>query len=133
MTDPRIASVLTGASPGCIVCGDALAVLPMIPAGSVAAVVTDPPYSSGGTFRGDRAQKAIAKYVQSESVAFRTDFGGDSRDQRGFLAWASLWLSAARIATAPGGVLICFTDWRQLPVMTDAVQSGGWVWRNVGT
>lgn len=37
--------------------GDCLEVLPILPAGSIDAVVTDPPYSSGGAFRGDRTQK----------------------------------------------------------------------------
>jgi len=44
-----------------------------------------------------------------------------------------MWLSACRNATKPGGTLCCFIDWRQLPVMTDAVQAGGWIWRNIGT
>lgn len=35
--------------------GDALAVLAALPSGSVDAVVCDPPYSSGGMVRGDRA------------------------------------------------------------------------------
>ena len=26
-----------------------------------------------------------------------------------------------------------FTDWRQLPTMSDAIQCGGWVWRNLVT
>jgi len=60
-------------------CGDCLDILPSL--GPVDAVVTDPPYSSGGQFRGDRTQK----------------------------------------------------DWRQLPTMTDAVQCGGWIWRNIVT
>ena len=30
-------------------------------------------------------------------------------------------------------MLCAFTDWRQLPVLTDAVQGGGWVWRNIVT
>lgn len=28
-------------------------------------------------------------------------------------------------------VLAAFTDWRQLPATTDAVQAGGWVWRGI--
>lgn len=64
---------------------------------------------------------------------FRSEFSGDSRDQRSFFAWCSLWLSGCRRACSPGGVLCSFTDWRQLPVMTDAVQAGGWVWRNIAT
>lgn len=118
-----------------VVEGDCLDLLPRLPAASIGAVVTDPPYSSGGAFRGDRTASTITKCVQggSRSVERRTDFGGDTRDQRAFFAWCSLWLSAARVATAPGGALCCFIDWRQLPVMTDAVQAGGWTWRNLAT
>lgn len=111
--------------------GDALDLLPLLPARSVDAVVTDPPYSSGGAFRGDRAQSVVAKYVQTDTRAHRPDFTGDNRDQRGFLAWMSLWLNAARVATVCGGIVACFTDWRQLPTTTDAVQAGGWVWRGI--
>lgn len=97
------------------------------------AVVTDPPYSSGGAFRGDRAQQTTTKYVNSDTAAYRPEFAGDNRDQRSFLAWSSLWLTAARHASNPGAVLCSFIDWRQLPVLTDAVQAGGWTWRNLAT
>ena len=30
-----------------------------------------------------------------------------------------------------GGVLVTFIDWRMLPTMTDAVQTGGWIWRGI--
>ena len=99
----------------------------------VGAVVTDPPYSSGGAFRGDRAQQTTTKYVNSDTAAYRPEFAGDNRDQRSFLAWATMWLNAARQASEPGAVLASFIDWRQLPTLSDAVQAGGWVWRNVGT
>ena len=99
----------------------------------VDAVVTDPPYSSGGAFRGDRAQQTTVKYVNSDTHAYRPEFGGDSRDQRGFLAWSTMWLNASRKASRPGAVLCSFIDWRQLPIMTDAVQAGGWTWRNLAT
>jgi site-specific DNA-methyltransferase (adenine-specific) len=97
------------------------------------AVVTDPPYSSGGAFRGDRAQLTTTKYVNSDTTAYRPEFAGDTRDQRSFLAWSSLWLNATRNASEPGAVLASFIDWRQLPVLTDAVQAGGWTWRNLAT
>lgn len=112
---------------------DCLDVLPTLEAGSVDAVVTDPPYSSGGAFRGDRTQSTITKYVNSDVKCDRNNFNGDSRDQRSFLAWCSLWMLAARHACREGAVMCAFTDWRQLPVMTDAVQCGGWVWRNLAT
>jgi len=99
----------------------------------VGAVVTDPPYSSGGAFRGDRAMSTVSKYVNSSTEAYRPDFAGDNRDQRAFQAWCSMWLNAARRASTPGAILVSFIDWRQLPTLTDAVQAGGWTWRNLGT
>lgn len=99
----------------------------------IGAVITDPPYSSGGAFRGDRAMSTTSKYVRTSTAAYMPEFGGDNRDQRSFLAWSSLWLNAARRASDPGAVLVSFIDWRNLPVMTDAVQAGGWTWRNIGT
>lgn len=112
---------------------DCLSVLPTLKSGSVDAVITDPPYSSGGAFRGDRTQSTVTKYVQSGVDVQRFEFGGDTRDQRSFFAWCTLWLNAARHASRPGASLCSFIDWRQLPVMTDSIQAGGWVWRNIAT
>jgi site-specific DNA-methyltransferase (adenine-specific) len=98
---------------------------------SVDAVITDPPYSSGGAFRGDRARPTTTKYVKHGAQPAGPEFGGDTRDQRGFLAWATLWLSECFRATHPGGVACVFTDWRQLPVMSDALQAAGWTWRGI--
>lgn len=109
--------------------GDTLDVLPTL--SDLDAIITDPPYSSGGAFRGDRTRGTVEKYVQTGTAVYRPEFGGDTRDQRGFLAWATLWLNAARQATREHGVVASFTDWRQLPVITDAIQAAGWTWRGV--
>jgi site-specific DNA-methyltransferase (adenine-specific) len=100
----------------------------------VSAVVTDPPYSSGGAFRGDRMGSTLQKYVSSDAEAQKTGhaFTGDNRDQRSFAAWCALWLNAARKASVDGATIACFIDWRQLPTVTDAIQAGGWVWRGIG-
>lgn len=108
---------------------DCFDVLPYL--SGVGAVITDPPYSSGGAFRGDRMAQTSVKYVQSQTAAYRPEFAGDNRDQRSFLAWCSLWMNAARQASTPGSPIACFIDWRQLPTMTDAVQAGGWIWRGI--
>jgi len=110
---------------------DALDVLPYLR--GLGALVTDPPYSSGGQYRGDRTQATVDKYVQTGTLAYRPDFAGDNRDQRSFLAWCMLWINAARVASVPGSPALIFTDWRQLPTMTDAIQAGGYVWRNIAT
>ncbi len=101
----------------------------------VGAVVTDPPYSSGGAFRGDRAIQTSKKYVNTDSVSggYLPEFAGDNRDQRSFVAWSTMWLNACRQASVVGAPLVTFIDWRNLPALTDAVQAGGWVWRNLGT
>lgn len=109
--------------------GDMFDVLPDL--SGIGAVITDPPYSSGGAFRGDRAQQTSVKYVNSTTQAYRPEFAGDNRDQRSFLAWCALWMNAARVASVPGAPIAAFIDWRQLPVMTDAVQAGGYIWRGI--
>jgi len=96
-------------------------------------VLTDPPYSSGGQYRSDRAQDTTSKYVTSDCQDVRLEFSGDNRDQRSYLSWCSLWLSDALRVSRIGAMCQVFTDWRQLPTMTDAIQCGGWVWRGIAT
>lgn len=108
---------------------DALEILPTLR--DVDALITDPPYSSGGMVRGDRMMTTRAKYQSTDVDVVHAEFTGDNRDQRGFVAWSSLWLMYALDAMVPGGVAALFSDWRQLPSMTDALQSGGFVWRGI--
>lgn len=112
--------------------GDALSWLQTLETASVDAVITDPPYSSGGMVRGDRANTSTkVKYTGDKNDSQYADFSGDNRDQRGWGYWMTLWLSEALRVTKPGGVLVMFCDWRQLPTATDVIQSGGWVWRGL--
>lgn len=110
--------------------GDALQVIPAL-TGDVGAVVTDPPYSSGGAFRGDRMAATSAKYQSSKHRGRYVEFSGDNRDQRSYGYWCSLWLGMCLDVCRPGAPIAVFTDWRQLPTTTDAVQAGGWIWRGV--
>ena len=96
-------------------------------------VVADPPYSSGGAVRSDRTQSTRTKYLSSDSenATKLPEFLGDNKDQRGYLAWSYLWMQEALRCLKDGGVFLVFTDWRQLPVTTDAVQAAGAVWRGI--
>ena len=123
--------VIEGRARWCVVEGDSLAVLPTLPDGCVDAVVTDPPYSSGGMFRGDRTKNTDSKYTSTQSLGRRPDFAGDSRDQRSFAYWCALWLGECLRASTQNGRAVLFSDWRQLPVATDALQVGGWIWRGI--
>jgi len=113
--------------------GDCREVLPLLEKGSVGALLTDPPYSSGGMFRGDRTAATKTKYVQTGTIAKRSGWTGDTMDQHAFFAWASLWMSEVRRIARNGASLMVFTDWRQLPVVTDAIQAAGWIWRGIAT
>src|SRR5258706_14216305 len=119
--------VLNGVSQWSLHQGDALAFLRTLPDESVDAVITDPPYSSGGQFRGDRLASTSEKYVPNRVKTVRLDFSGDNRDQRGYLAWSTLWLTECLRLAKPGAPICGFTGWRQLPTTTDAGQAGGWV------
>ena len=101
--------------------GEALRTLLELPDAFAGAVVTDPPYSSGGFTRGDRMASTSNKYVLTGTGIQRPDFAGDNRDQRGYAKWCALWMDEALRITRPGGSLLVFTDWRQLAVTTDAV------------
>jgi len=112
--------------------GEALTTLIAMPSDSVDAVITDPPYSSGGFSRDDKMACPDAKYTRSgPAQGKRPSFGGDNRDQRSYLVWSTLWITEAMRVLRPSGYFMAFTDWRQLPVMTDAIQAGGVFWRGV--
>ena len=115
-----------------VYCGDALRVLTLIEQ-RVHLVATDPPYSSGGAMRGDRTAPTNQKYLRGDSrqAEYLPQFAGDNKDQRSFIAWSAVWLGMCLDLAAPGCALVVFTDWRQGPATTDAVQAGGWVWRGV--
>lgn len=111
--------------------GESLALLGRMVDGSVDAVITDPPYSSGGFTRDDKSKAPELKYQQTGLEDKYPTFGGDSRDQRSYLAWCALWITECVRVLKPGGYFMAFTDWRQLPVLSDAVQAGGVYWRGV--
>ncbi len=110
---------------------DCLQVLPELASDSIAAVITDPPYSSGGAMRSDRMASTGSKYTMGGTLTHRTDFAGDNRDQRSYGYWSALYLGECLRVTRPGGVCLLFTDWRQLAVTIDALQAGGWIFRGI--
>jgi site-specific DNA-methyltransferase (adenine-specific) len=111
--------------------GEALAVLRTMPDASFDAIVTDPPYSSGGFTRGDRTGSTKTKYTLTGMLVDRPQFAGDNRDQRSFGYWCTLWLSECLRVAKPGAPICVFSDWRQLPTTTDVLQAGGFVWRGL--
>lgn len=110
--------------------GDALKLLPAM-CRNFSAIITDPPYSSGASSLAGKQQSTARKYTATKGRCPYPDFEGDSLDQRSWTRWMSEWLREARALCIPGAPLCVFSDWRQLPALTDAIQWAGWTWRGV--
>ena len=111
--------------------GDALAVLSVLSDNSVDAILTDPPYSSGGVTLGARQANPAQKYQSSGTKRQYPPMLGDAKDQRSWTMWCTLWLGECWRIARDGAPLMVFTDWRQLPALSDAVQAAGWSWRGI--
>jgi len=97
----------------------------------IRAVVTDPPYSSGGRTVGERQAAPELKYPSSDTRRSYVTFPGDNADQRSWTRWAALWLGALHDRADDRAYCMAFSDWRQLPALTDAMQAAGWLWRGI--
>ncbi|MEU8543187.1 site-specific DNA-methyltransferase [Streptomyces sp. NPDC048717] len=114
--------------------GDALSVLSTLPDACADSVITDPPYNSGGRTAKERAgRSARQKYVSGDAKHTLPDFTGENMDQRSYTLWLTQIMTEAHRATKHGGTALLFTDWRQLPATTDALQAAGWLWLGVLT
>ena len=111
-----------------IIHGDALKVLSGFAPGTFDAVITDPPYASGGRTQSEKSKSTVKKYSSMKENA-PPPFDGDAKDQRSWTRWAAEWLYEARKISKPGAPVCMFIDWRQLPAATDALQWAGWIWR----
>lgn len=108
--------------------GDCLEILPTL--GKVDAVVTDPPYCSGG-FSETGKKSAQGMGLRSETIRELGWFVND-RMTTGGIAWlmrqVALW--SFRILR-DGGSMIAFTDWRQLSNLSPAIESAGYRFQNL--
>lgn len=101
-----------------------------LPGGSYDAIMTDPPYASGGLTTAERKASPVRKYISRNK---HPSFDFDTRDQRSHFMWSVLWMAEALRLTREGGWLMVCSDWRQLPTTSDALQVAGWTWRSVVT
>lgn len=96
-------------------------------------VVADPPYCSGGLLP-SQIKGGLSKYLNSTKQGARKAWSrsfDDSMPQLTLLRFTRLWLrSALRIASENAYAFI-FTDWRQIPVFSEAIQGSGWTWRGI--
>jgi len=112
--------------------GEAMQWLISLPDNSVDAVITDPPYSSGGMQSTSRSRVTSEKYSGNKGErAVYAEFYGDARDQRVHALWMREWLNEAYRTMLQGAIICLFTDWRQLPLTADALQFAEFIWRGV--
>lgn len=92
--------------------------------GQVDAVITDPPYCSGGfSEAGKRAAKGMG--LRSETIRDVGWFVNDNMTTAG-ISWlmghVSGWCARC---LRQGGTLTAFTDWRMVPALVPAIESSG--------
>ena len=111
-----------------LILGDCLEVMPTL--GLVDAVVTDPPYSSGG-FTQSAISKAAGQGLRSETIRKEGWFAGDAMTAAGaaFLL-RELALHCYR-KTGPKSTLTVFTDWRVVALNAPAIESALWRFQNL--
>ncbi len=109
-----------------IVQGDCIAALQAMPARSVSAIITDPPYCSGGSTETTRRQ-ATSQGIASQRIRDGEVewFAGDNMTTAG-LVWLlrAVAFEAERLLV-PGGSLCVFCDWRMWSNLAPALESGG--------
>ena len=81
--------------------GDALQIIPTFAPNTFDAVITDPPYASGGRTQTEKNRSTAKKYSSMGENA-PPPFDGDAKDQRSWTSWASEWLYEARKVCKPG-------------------------------
>lgn len=129
MSAATMADVLAGRASWCVEHGDCLDVMRGLPDGCVDAVVTDPPYCSGGFTEAAR-RASNGSGLRSET---RRDGGWFTSDNMGTngLQWLMrhVALEALRLVR-PRSSFLVFTDWRMIPALTPVIESAGFRWQN---
>lgn len=119
--------ILKGKHTAELIHGDSIDILPTLK-GGYSMVIADPPYASGGNSMSEKQRSTGKKYAHDSNFP---DFEGDAKDQRSFTSWSAHWMNEARNLSNQGAIIAVFTDWRQLPCVTDALQWAGWLWRGI--
>lgn len=108
--------------------GDCRDILPTL--GLFDAVVTDPPYCSGG-FSESGKQAAKGMGLRSETIRDLGWFVNDNMTTAGLCWLMSTVAGWSRRLLRPGGTMTCFTDWRMATHLAPAIESSGFRYQNL--
>ena len=100
----------TGGEKWTILHGDTLKLVKAFQPGIFDAVITDPPYASGGTKQNERNRTTNQKYSSMKAENALPDFDGDNKDQRSWTHWMAEWLYDVRKACKIGAPICLFID-----------------------
>ena len=84
--------------------GDTLSIVRAFKPGVFDAVITDPPYASGGAKPSEKNRTTTQKYSSMRADKALPDFDGDQKDQRSWTRWMAEWLSDVRAKPARRGL-----------------------------
>jgi site-specific DNA-methyltransferase (adenine-specific) len=119
-------------TPKCtVIQGDALEVLRGFEDDTFGAIITDPPYASGGLYTTDRQASTAAKYTANKANNPLPNFEGDSKDQLSWMLWSTAWLREAKRVCKKGSPICVFIDFRQWDALKWAMQWADWIVKGV--
>src|SRR5699024_12567372 len=78
--------------------GDAMHIVPHMTKAFFDAVITDPPYASGGASQTAKNRSTTEKYSSLRGDEALPDFDSDQMDQRSWTRWMCEWLQMVRAA-----------------------------------
>ena len=90
--------------------GDTLKLVKAFQPGTFDAVITDPPYASGGTKQNERNRTTNQKYSSMSPEKALPDFDGDQKDQRSWTHWMAEWLYDVRKACKSGAPSLSYGE-----------------------
>jgi len=102
-----------------ITCGDAISLTSLLPDNCLDAVITDPPYASGGILTIDKSKSTGEKYLNYADRAPFADFSGDMLGQISYKKLITDFLALSFSKLKNGGIVALFTDWRQYGLIYD--------------
>ncbi|GHU78389.1 methyltransferase [Clostridia bacterium] len=112
-----------------IIQGDALAVMQDIADGSFDALITDPPYCSGGSGR-EYQMTTAKKYTNTKGKSTQIDFA-DGMMPRTWRQFTCEWMREGLRVCKDGAPMLVFCDWRQIADVQDIAGQTGWINRGL--
>ena len=102
-----------------------------LPAGSVDAVITDPPYCSGGYLEAQKNTKAQGLRGATVAADDFEWFSADNMSTSGLVFLLRNMMVECRRVLKPNRSVLMFTDWRMVPPLAPALESSGLRYRNM--